>query len=163
MKTIYLMRHAKSDWDADYSGDFNRPLNNRGKSSATKMGAHLVDFMSAPDLVLCSSSLRTRQTYTLLSAAANWESDIEFDDELYLSTPMYVFERLQNLDQALNNVLVIGHQPTTGIVASSLIGGKLVDVPTATFIEIEHNSDNWSDVGIGTGQLSRHILARSLD
>ena len=48
MKTIYLMRHAKSDWDADYSGDFNRPLNNRGKSSATKMGTHLVDFIVLP-------------------------------------------------------------------------------------------------------------------
>ena len=163
MKKIYLLRHAKSDWDATYDGDFNRPLNRRGKKAAHNVGLHVTDKVRQPEIVLCSSSVRTRHTHKLLVEAANWDCEVEFEDDLYLASPQYVFDRIRSLPDQLSNALVIGHQPTTGIVASALLGGRPIDVPTATFIEIEINSNTWTDVEMGSGRLTQYVLARSLE
>ena len=85
MKTIFLLRHAKSSWDDDSLSDHDRPLSERGRAAAPRMGAYMRGAGYLPDLVLCSTSMRTRQTLDAVISELGVEPATEFQEELYLA------------------------------------------------------------------------------
>ncbi len=164
MKTLYLLRHAKSDWNSDYSADHNRPISKRGIRAATNIGKYAFENKIRPDIIMCSSSRRTRETIALVSENAQWSDiKINFEDSLYLARTETALGVIRAAPQSIDSLLLVGHQPWTGAVASRLLGGKTIDVPTACFIGIQLDLDDWSFAGSNPGKLVMHVLPRSLD
>jgi len=162
-KTLILLRHAKSDWDADYSGDHERPLSKRGRKAAKAIGEFLSDTRHVPDEILCSTAARTRETISLVRENANWNDvEVTFTEDLYLAAPENVLSMVRGLPVSSECVMVVGHQPFTGILASGLLGGRSIEVPTGCLIVIELAIDSWSQISRMSGKLVEHILPRSL-
>jgi len=161
MKHIFLLRHGKSDWDADFERDHDRPLAARGIRDARRVGHFMMKHSLRPDLVLCSSAKRTQQTIELVAPHAGIPTDsIEIREQLYLADPFDVLEQIRHVDPDLSGVLVLGHQPFTGQVASMLTHGRPLEVPTACLIGIEVES--FASAGQTPGTLKIHVIPRDL-
>lgn len=136
MRTLDLLRHAKSDWDAGVDNDWERPLNRRGRGAADLVGRCLAR-IAVPDLVLCSSAVRTRETLERALAAGGLEPRVEIVDALYGATPMEVVELCRQVDDSVTRLLVVGHEPTMSALVGGLVGSARVQMPTATLASLE--------------------------
>lgn len=162
MKSLYLLRHGKSDWDADFDRDRDRPISKRGRVAARKIARFLESRAIQPDVVLCSDALRTRQTIGHVLDELDWPQNlVRYDERLYLASVDGLYEAVRELDTELS-ALVVGHEPTLARAVARITGRTGVDVPTATLVGIELNVENWSDTGDGTGRLTIHVKPRSL-
>src|SRR5882672_12279132 len=110
MHRLHLLRHAKSDRDVALE-DHERPLARRGREAARRVGESLPSALGALDLVLCSPSLRTRETAALVLARFAPRPPILFEDALYLAGRAALMRRLSQLGESVGAVLVIGHNP----------------------------------------------------
>lgn len=151
MKTLLLMRHAKSDWDAEYGRDHDRPLNSRGERSARLMGRLLTSKDLAPDWVISSTANRARTTATLAKAAGGWEAQVDLEPGFYGSGPHDVLERASGAP-AVDRLMLMGHQPTWGMLAR-LVTGEFVDVKTATVVVVRLDIDAWAGLPGASGDL----------
>ncbi|WP_224823907.1 histidine phosphatase family protein [Cognatishimia sp. MH4019] len=115
IKTLILMRHAKSDWDDPLMPDFERPLNKRGRAAAPAIGNWITAQGLAPDLTLCSSANRTAETWALTGL----EADIRFEKRLYHATADMMLSVLQ--EAAGDTVMMIGHNPGIADFAERLV------------------------------------------
>jgi phosphohistidine phosphatase len=144
MRTLLVMRHAKSDWSADHAGDHARPLNERGARSARAIGEVLTARGLAPDLVVTSSAVRAFTTAELAAEAGGWTCGIEVEPLLYSAISSQVIERAANAP-AVERVMLVGHQPTWSAVVADLTGQD-VDMKTAAVAVIEVPIEVWSDL-----------------
>ncbi|TDI77290.1 MAG: histidine phosphatase family protein [Bacteroidetes bacterium] len=163
MKTLYLMRHAKSDWDASYDGDHERPLSKRGIKAARRIGKFLSGIGETPSLVLCSSAVRTRETLQNASVEGEWSDvPVSIENDLYLTSRENVMERLRTLSNDVDSVMVLGHEPTTSALAGILIGNASVRVPTAACLRIDLYVEDWVDIRPQCGVLEWHVTPKIL-
>jgi phosphohistidine phosphatase len=162
MKSLILLRHAKSDWDAAYETDHDRPLNKRGRKAAALMGRYLSGLDQLPDRVVCSSALRARDTVRLAVESGNWDRPVEVTSELYAASATEVLQLVRRLDDALESVLLAGHEPTWSELAGRLIGGGALRMPTAAMARIDFPVEGWSEVGAGQGTLIWHVTPKLL-
>ena len=153
MKTLILFRHGKSDWDAEYGRDHDRPLAERGKKGARKMGRFLATAGLTPDHALTSSAVRTRQTLAVAAEHGGWTGDATVTDALYEASVEEVIREIHNAPEAASTLVVVGHEPTTSAVISHLVGGGRVTVKTATMACIQIDVASWRDVSAGRGSL----------
>jgi phosphohistidine phosphatase len=109
MKTIYLLRHAKSDRGDLSLKDHDRPLNDRGREAAPNMAAYMKGKRYKPDVVLCSTARRTVQTYDLIKDVV--DAKAVFEESLYLAEQRHLLERLKWLEDDLKSAMIIGHNP----------------------------------------------------
>ena len=111
VKTLHLLRHAKSSWDDETLADHQRPLAPRGRRDATLIAEHLhATLAPGPELVLCSTAVRTRQTLELVAPGLG-DPQVEFDDAIYGASAGGLMERLRSVPDDVESVLVIGHNP----------------------------------------------------
>lgn len=122
MKRLIVMRHAKSGWETGPGGDHARPLNERGRRDAPRMGAALQDRGWVPDRVLSSDSRRTRETYDGLVEGLRTEVDVTFTNDLYHAGPREVVAACEGLDEETETALVLGHNPGWENVVNYLSG-----------------------------------------
>jgi phosphohistidine phosphatase len=163
MPTLRVLRHAKSSWDHEGLADHERPLNARGEREATRMGKHLRELAEPPELVLCSSALRTRQTLERLHLD---DVPVEFEDELYGAPASALLERLREL-HGEESVLLIGHNPGVHglvmVVAGE--GEHLQDVavgfPTCALATLAFEG-TWAGLGQGTATLTGYVTGKQL-
>jgi phosphohistidine phosphatase len=169
MLSLALLRHAKSSWDAGDLEDFDRPLNERGRAAAPVMGKVLRERHFEPQLILCSSAARTRETLSLLSSAEGKPGpEVIFDDQLYLTSPDTLLERLQAVPAGTKSVLMIGHNPGLHALALTLAGtgdakslSRLEDkFPTAALAMFTFPEAAWRDVKPASGRLEAFITPR---
>lgn len=160
MKRLILMRHAKSDWDASYGADHERPLNQRGVAAAAVMGRVLAAADQVPDRIVSSSAVRARTTVQLASEAADWEVDIEIREELYGASVGDVIDVIQDVGGNAQRLLVVGHEPTTSQTVLALSGGR-VRVATATAVALDFAPDDWSRIEPGGGTIA-YVLGPKL-
>lgn len=121
MIQLALLRHAKSSWDNPDLDDFDRPLNDRGRAAAPLMGQMLASLRFAPDVVLCSTSKRTRETLDGIAPyVANARLAAHFDDQLYLATPDTMLFCLKTAGKTAKRILLIGHNPGMHVLATTL-------------------------------------------
>jgi len=146
MKTLLVMRHAKSDWGAEFTRDHDRPLNSRGKKAAKLMGRFLTGAGSVPDLVLSSTAVRAVTTAELASDAGKWRCPITTSRDLYASDADEVLEVLAGVDPAIDCLLIAGHQPTWSDLVGRLIGGGRIHMPTAAVACVDLPNGGWADV-----------------
>jgi phosphohistidine phosphatase len=151
MKTLLVMRHAKSDWNADYAGDHERPLNGRGVRSARLMGEVLSEYGHAPDLVITSTAVRARSTASLANEAGTWGADVVLEAGLYGAG---VDDAIQIASDApdVDRVMLVGHQPTWSALVAAL-SGDTVDMKTADVSVIEFDIDVWTKLPTTRGKL----------
>ena len=163
MKTIILFRHGKSDWDANYGQDHERPLARRGIKAASKMGMWLRSTAQVPDHLFSSSAVRARTTLALAKAAGEWPGDIHIVNELYDATVEAYLHGARQTPETAESVILTGHEPTCSMTTSMLSGGGMIQFPTATMARIDLDIDSWEDVGNRTGRLVWLVSPKSLD
>jgi phosphohistidine phosphatase len=122
MRTLQLLRHAKSSWD-DGGGDHDRPLAPRGVRAATLVGVHLAELAALPDLVLCSTARRAVETWERAAAQLPERPAVLFDDALYLAPPERILARVRRVEDRVRRLLVVGHNPGLHELAVELAGG----------------------------------------
>jgi len=181
MKTLYLLRHGKSTWDSPTLGDYERPLSPRGTRAAIAAGRHLAAARLRPNLILCSSAKRTRDTADLVLAemtpvTAGTEKGaepacvipIETERGLYLCGSKALCERIRELPDRIDTVLLVGHNPDLHELALYLVGtgdavalGHMRDkFPTAACATLEFNAERWRDIEPGSSRLADFEVPR---
>ena len=170
MKTLFLLRHAKSSWDDPGCADFDRPLNNRGRKAAGAIGVYMKEKNLVPDLVLSSSSARTRETMERFVEGFEAAPEVKFLDDLYLASAGTIISFARKTLARINSLMIVGHNPGLHQLALSLAGtGARRDIdnlsakyPTGSLLEITFPVDAWVDIGPGGGRLVRFIKPRGL-
>jgi phosphohistidine phosphatase len=145
MKTLLILRHAKSDWNNSRISDYERPLNGRGQQDAPRMGQLLRDEALVPELIITSSAERARTTAELVAMACGYESDIIYTRLLYLAAPDAYLEALRELGKAQERVMVVGHNPGIEYLVELLTEEKEV-MSTATLAQVELPIEQWADL-----------------
>ncbi len=153
MKTIFLFRHGKSDWDASYGTDHERPLAKRGIGAARKMGKWLQSTGQVPDHLFSSSAVRARTTLALAKEAGDWEGAIHIASELYEATVYAYIDVARQTPEEAESVILTGHEPTCSMTSSVPTGGSNLRFPTAAMARIDVNINSWKELGNRTGQL----------
>jgi phosphohistidine phosphatase len=151
MKTLLLMRHAKSDWDADYGSDHDRPLSDRGVRSACVIGRLLKGRDNQPEYAISSTANRARSTVELAAEAGGWDCAIRLESAFYGSGPETVL-RLAASAPAVGRLMLVGHQPTWSMLVNRLTGARS-EMKTGAVAEIELMIDSWSELYAAQGVL----------
>ncbi len=142
MKTLLLMRHAKSSWKDESLDDHDRPLNKRGKRDAPRMGELLRDRQLVPDYVLCSSARRARKTAECVAFAAGVRGETRITSELYMASPAKILEILAQTSESFNSVLLIAHNPSLEELFERLIGQSRA-FSTAAIAHLHLEIESW--------------------
>ena len=169
MRRLILLRHAKSDRPAGV-GDHERPLNDRGRRAAPAVGAHLAEAGFRPELALVSTATRTRETWEAISAALG-APEAQYHREIYEAPSTRILDVIRRAPDAVETVIVIGHNPGLGDLAATLAGegprnerARLAtEFPTAAYAVIDFDAATWSAVSPGQGRLERYVRPRDID
>jgi phosphohistidine phosphatase len=145
MKKILLMRHAKSSWDDPSLSDHQRPLNKRGKRDAPRMGQWLSESNLVPDMILCSTAERAKQTVELLLETLPFEGKIQYLDSLYHGAPDNFLDALKELPQEIEVVMFVGHNPGMEYFLEVLCD-EYERMPTAAVAEISIQHQKWAEM-----------------
>jgi phosphohistidine phosphatase len=154
MKTLLLMRHAKSSWKYSSLADHDRPLNKRGYRDAPLMGQLLIDRELVPQRILCSSAIRARQTAEAIAAKVGFSGEIDFLDRLYMAEVEGYINVLSELPDDLERVMVIGHNPGLETLLQ-ILSGRIESLPTAVIAHIALPIDNWTQLN---GQMAGEMV-----
>ena len=153
MKTLLIMRHAKSDWSQPGLSDHDRPLNKRGLRNAPAMGDWLISQGIQPELAISSTAARAKSTTGFVLAQFDHEIPMHFDSGLYLASPESWRTIIPVYADSEETILIIGHNPGLERLVYELTGAY-ESIPTATIACVELDCENWSDL---TGQLSGQL------
>ena len=147
MKTLYLLRHAKSSWSFDELSDQERPLNDRGRDDAPVMGQALAKRHICPDLVVSSPAVRAMSTAVLVAREVKYPHDkIVVEPAIYGAEVEDLLTIIHNLPDAANSILLVGHNPTITETANELSPSALNEMPTAAVVCLRFNCDQWAEV-----------------
>jgi len=161
MLTLSLLRHAKSSWKDPTIADHDRPLNTRGRTEAPVMGKAMTEHGLDPDLVLCSTARRTRDTLQLVLPELKTEPKIVYEDGLYHGTPQEMLDLLREVAAPASQVLLVGHNPELQSFALDLIGSGAKHLkdrleakyPTAGLVVVRFQAGAWKDIAVNSGKL----------
>ncbi|WP_129791649.1 histidine phosphatase family protein [Sphingosinicella sp. CPCC 101087] len=172
MKTLTLLRHAKSGWDDPALRDFDRPLNKRGRRAARTIGREMRARGLAFDAIVASPAARVVETLADVAHGYGGPIDPEFDPRVYLASAATLLELVREANDSADRLLLVGHNPGLEMLALLLTeaepsNGLRRDLaekyPTATLAEIALPVDHWNEVEAGSGRLSRFIRPRDVD
>ena len=169
MKSLTLLRHAKSAWDDPVARDFDRPLNGKGRRAAARMGRYLKEEGLAFDCVIASPALRVQQTIAGVEDGYGRSLEPQFDKRIYMASATTLLDLAQGIDDACERALLIGHNPgledlVLALAASSPSRDEVEEkYPTATLAELTFDVSRWADVAEGQGTLARFTRPRDLD
>jgi phosphohistidine phosphatase len=166
MKTLILLRHAKSSWSDGAASDIERGLKPKGERQAEKMARHLQSVLAPPDEVWCSSARRTRETLPPFAAA--WgldEGRIHLQEDLYLAGEDRLLKRVQSFPAKMRRALILGHNPGLADLANRLTPRKtyLQTIRPCGVVVIEFDVDSWTAVAPGTGRLALHLRPKEIE
>ena len=174
MRRLLLLRHAKSSWDQGDDDDAARPLAARGRRAAPLIGRYISRHGLVPDLVLCSTAERARQTLELV--IAEWErpavdaAKVEMRSSLYLAPPGEMLAAIRRVDEAVERLMIIGHNPGMAMLALRLAargdprGMKTMAAkyPTAALAVLDFEIEKWPAIAPGAGYLQSFVRPKDL-
>ncbi|MCD2316408.1 histidine phosphatase family protein [Sphingomonas sp. IC-11] len=171
MKTLTLLRHAKSGWDDTVARDFDRPLNAKGRKAAQVVGAHLRRLGLRYDHIVASPAERVVQTIAEVATGYGAAIEPAWDKRLYLASSATLLDVARESPADAGHLLMIGHNPGLEDFVLLLMGGgdpSLVreaelKYPTATVAELTFDVDDWASIAPASGTLTRFIRPRDLD
>ena len=168
MRTLYLLRHAKSSWSDPRLPDRERPLAPRGRRDAKRIAKHLLRLGIKPQLVLCSSAERTRETLELVQPALGPTSTVRLEAELYAASADRLLERLRDVPDEVASVLLIGHNPGLHDLALVLASaGRELELleakfPTAALATLSLADATWGRLAQGDAVLAAYVVPKQL-
>jgi phosphohistidine phosphatase len=145
VKTLLLLRHAKSSWKNPGLADIDRPLNKRGKQDAPRMGRLLREEDLVPDLVLCSPAVRAQETAQAINGESGFQGEISIENELYPGDPTSYIETLNLIPDQFESVMIIGHNPGLEEFLDALTN-ESVRLKTSTLAQISLPIDSWAEL-----------------
>ena len=146
MKTLIVVRHAKSSWSESGISDFDRPLNERGKRDAPEMADRLQKELKKIDLFISSPAKRAKKTAQLFAEKFRYdEGKIVFFPELYLAGPRDFVAAITQTSPEVNSVIIFSHNPGITEFVNTLTDTRIDDMPTCAVFIATVNSDKWSD------------------
>ena len=149
MKTLLVLRHAKSSWNDPALHDHERPLNKRGRRDAPRMGELVREYGLIPDVVLSSDAVRARLTAEAVAEVARYAGEILVDPHLYMASPADIISLLPTVRENAETVMIVGHNPGLEKLVEQLTGERH-DLPTATLAQIGLPIDQWRDLKLST-------------
>lgn len=171
MKTLTLLRHAKSGWDDPVARDFDRPLNGKGKRAAAMVGRHLRGLGLSFDHVVASPAVRVMETLDEIERGYGRALGIAWDRRLYLASAETLLDLVHALPDTAADVLMVGHNPGLEDLVLMLVPDSLGDLrsaveikyPTASVARMTFAVDDWGSVTTGGGGLQLFVRPRDLD
>ncbi len=164
MKTLLLMRHAKSSWKNSSLTDFERPLNRRGRNAAPLMGQHIAAALGTPDAILTSPATRAATTARVVAVECGFQlTSIRYEGLVYDGGLEDIVTLLSGLDESISTCVVVGHNPDLTLLANSLFGANIENVPTAGVVCGTFDCRSWDDVPATQGRLSYFEYPKKLD
>jgi phosphohistidine phosphatase len=168
-RILYLLRHLKSSWDEPGLADHDRPLAPRGRKAGKKMARHLRETGAAPDLVLCSPAVRTRETFDTIRPALD-DPDARFLPELYGASHDELLAALRGVEPGVRSILLVGHNPGLHDLAVALTGRgdeetreRLREkLPTGALATLSFRAGSWIELMPGSGELVEYVVPREL-
>jgi len=166
VRTLYLLRHAKSSWDDPRLADHERPLNPRGRRAAERLAAYLRHQAAQPSLVLCSSAQRARETLAAIQPALGAGVVVAVEDGLYGAGAAELMARIRQAPPEAASVMVIAHNPGLEDLALHLAGdgdeGALrrlrAKYPTGALATLDFGSDEWGALAPRAGYLVSLVI-----
>jgi phosphohistidine phosphatase len=162
MKTLFLLRHAKSSWKDSSLKDFDRPLNKRGEKDIKLVGKFIRTKKVTPSLIVCSTAERARQTAELFMKSSGLKFELRFDERIYEAYVERLLEVISQLEEAYDAVMLVGHNPGMEGLHASLTGTS-PSFSTSTLACVELSVEKWSKVRIGVGQSKWLISPKDLE
>ncbi len=157
MRTLYIMRHAKSRWNEPDAADHERGLKKRGKRDATMMGHALAERAAPPYLIVSSTARRAKATARRVARAWGYEGEVRLEDTLYERGPLQCIEMLRELPDSAQSVLLIGHNPTLENLVWAM-GGPRLSLSTCATICMAVDIESWSDLALTSESQVRFVL-----
>lgn len=154
MKTLYLMRHAKSSWNFDGLSDQERPLNNRGRTDAPHMGQALAERNIQLSLLVSSPAVRALSTAALVAKELNYPSErVEVIEGIYEADLDRLADIVHGLPDEAETVLLVGHNPTITDTANHFSPSGVPEMATAAVVCLRFQADHWADVSRHNAEL----------
>lgn len=174
MKRLFLLRHAKANRDAPGIDDISRPLAERGREDAVHMGSFMREEAYIPDLVLCSTSVRTQESLALLLPELGARPLVQYRADLYLAMPEIILASIRRARETAGALMVVGHNPGIEECAHGLAREPtdrkmrkryqmMTDkFPTGSLAVIDFDVSQWSATGPGEGELELFVRPKDL-
>jgi len=171
MKSLTLLRHAKSSWDDPVARDIDRPLNGRGRRAARAVGQAMRKAELHFDRIVASTATRVVETIEAVEDGYGAALKPHYDERVYLASAEVLLALLRETDEKVRNLLLVGHNPGLerfALFLTSADDGRLRDriaekYPTGALVEIQLPIDRWRDATAGVGKLVRFVRPRDLD
>lgn len=171
MKTIYLLRHAKSEWNKPFKNDHERPLSKRGRKNAKALRNFLENRIEGIDIAYISDSQRTKETFKILSKTNELVWNNVFTDKVYEATLNELLDLIQNTDDEYKTMLILGHNPGLESLANYLImrHSSFADFSffykfaTCAFLCLQFDISYWADITNVQGKLGLYWLPEKDD
>lgn len=145
MKTLTLVRHAKSSWKDTRLSDRERPLNKRGKRDAPVMGKRMIEHGIRPSLIISSPARRAWSTAKIIAAQISYPIEfLQRENGLYLASLDEILDIIVAQDNRFNNLMVVGHNPGMTDFANFLSPGLTNNLPTAGVVSVQIDQDDWN-------------------
>lgn len=165
MKTVYLIRHAKSSWDDDSLSDFDRPLNERGKIDAPRMGKRLKEKNFTPDLLLSSPAKRAHSTAKRIAEALGYPKDkIKTDQALYHADEEEILNVIRSMNDKNDCIVLFGHNPGLTDFVNSMNNDRkryIDNIPTCGIAGFQFSVNAWKQIDFGKGDLILYDFPKS--
>ncbi len=145
MKTLTLLRHAKSSWKDTTLADRDRPLNKRGEKDAPRMGRRIDAAGVRPSLIVSSPAVRAWRTAAIVAKALDYPQEfLQRENDLYLASLDELLDVVMQTDEGFNNLMVVGHNPGLTDFANFLQPGLTGNLPTAGVVTVTVDQDSWN-------------------
>jgi phosphohistidine phosphatase len=168
MKRLYLLRHAKSSWKDSGLPDHDRPLAGRGRRAAKAMARHMREHGIAPELVLCSTARRARETLDRIEPALG-SPTVQVESDLYAASAPALLDRLRGVPDTVWSVMVIGHNPGLQELAlelarpASAASELAAKYPTGALVTLAFDASSWQELDRDTAELVELVRPRDLE
>ncbi len=154
MKTLYLVRHAKSSWEDSDLEDYDRPLSDRGVSDAPRMGRRITEYKQVPQLIYSSPAVRALSTAKIIASGIGYpEQSIVTDKKIYHAEADTLLEIVKKFPDEKECVMLVGHNPGLTLFANALLGETIINIPTCGVVRAELKLSQWRTVKWANGKL----------
>lgn len=155
MKTLYLVRHAKSSWSTPGMRDFDRPLNERGMNDAPKMASFLQKLDIKPDLIVSSPAKRAITTARFFAGVFSInEAEIVLNPDIYEAEPAEALKIISELPETSSSAMIFGHNPTFTDIANRFSEDIIENVPTCGVVCIKSGAEKWNELFEGNSRIA---------
>jgi phosphohistidine phosphatase len=159
MKTLYIVRHAKSSWDYPALEDYQRPLLEKGKKRTKYIVDYLLEKNVRVDLIMSSHATRALETAKIIAKALQYpENKILISKSIYHSDPDGLFNLFFDLPEDIHSLMIVGHNPTLTNFANLFLERKLDNLPTSGIVCIDFKTDNWEEI-VSSGRFTKFVVS----